>query len=307
MMLVVHSIDPTMKEIPWRHLTLCIFCVVLTCLMVGIHFLVESPSYLCLMGRRQDAIASLEVLQKRNGSQGDVRSWELRPTDTQANDRNLASSYLALFDRMSLYTTLTLAFCTFTLNYSGYGIMYALPIILQRSKLGVLPSTIMTLSFVCGFLGVVSGVPASKLSKSRTGFLACAFLVRAVFLCSFLVGIWRGDSGALTVALALSGIFGKTLLDSIIYVLVYLYAIEVRPTHSRASGSGFALGVGRLGGVVAPIVFELMPGSLHFIGSVFVLGLVCAAFVSMLPIETKDRQLGDIADEVTVLPKLGQA
>merc|ERR1719433_750260 len=208
---------------------------------------------------------------------------------------------------MSLYTTLSLAFCTFTLNYSGYGMMYALPIILRRSNLGVLPSTTMILSLVCGFLGVVTGVPASQLSKSRTGFLAYVFLARAAFVCCFLVGLWREGSGALTVAFALSGIFGKTLLDSIAYVLVYLYAIEVRPTQSRASGSGFALGVGRLGGVVAPMVFEMLPSALHFIGSVFLLGLVCAGLVWMLPVETKDRQLGEIADEVVVLPKLGQA
>lgn len=301
MLSLIHFEDPTMQHVPWHSFTVCTFSITIVCLMMAAHFVVESPSHLCLQRRRNDAVAVLETLQQRNGVQVDVHNWETRQAEVYPRTQK-KWSYLALFDRSSAFTTLTLSLCTFTLNFSGYGMMYAGPIIFAKSKLGV-PSITMMISLFCGFLGIISGVPASGASQSRPQFLGYILIARAMCVAFLLCGLWLGEVTAVTVAIALIGMCGKTFLDSISYMLVYLYAVEVRPTESRASGSAFALGVGRLGAVLAPILFEMLKTPTAFVASVFVLGLLCASLVFALPLETKDRQLGEIANEVTALPK----
>mmetsp|Transcript_102844 Transcript_102844/g.187767 ORF Transcript_102844/g.187767 Transcript_102844/m.187767 type:complete len:469 (+) Transcript_102844:63-1469(+) len=301
MLSLIHFEDPSMQHVPWHTFTAYTFSITIVCMMMAMHFIVESPSHLCLQRRRNDAISVLETLQRRNGVHVDVQNWELRLTEVYPSVQQ-KWSYMALFDRTSLFTTMTLSLCTFTLNFSGYGMMYAGPIIFAKSKLGV-PSVTMMVSFFCGLLGIASGVPASGASQSRPRFIGYILIARATCVSLLLCGLWLGEVNIVTVVIALVGMSGKTFLDSIAYMLVYLYAIEVRPTESRASGSAFALGVGRLGAVLAPIVFEMLKTPTAFVASVFVLGLLCASLVFALPLETKDRQLGEIADEVSAIRK----
>lgn len=302
MLLLVHSADPMMQDLPWRHFTFITFCVVLLCSLAAFWGVPESPAYLCINGRRSEAEASLEAIRQRNGVQIDTSNWELRPTEAPAAAR--AWSYGALFKKSSLFTTMTLCVCTFSLNYSSYGMLYALPIILRKSSLDIYPSTTMLVSLSFGVVGLALSTPVSALAGSRVTLLGWVLLARAVCCIFFLVGIWHGSSSILILALTLSGIFGKTMLDSVTYCLVYLYAIEVQSTESRASSSGMACAVGRLGGVLAPVMFEVLPNSpSSFIISVCVLALACAVLVLGLPIETKDRQLGDIAAESACFSK----
>jgi len=176
--------------------------------------------------------------------------------------------------------------------------MYALPIILQESHLDVEASTTMLMNLAFGFVGICLAVPVSASSHSRLGLFCGVMLGRAMCISVFFLGLWHKSDNEWALAITLSGIFGKTMLDSIAFVLVYLYAIEVRGTESRASSSGMALAVGRLGGVIAPVMFETFPyGAVGFVGSVCVLAFACAALTMGLPIETKDRQLGEIAAE----------
>jgi putative MFS transporter len=306
MNIIVHVADPSMKDVPWRQFTLLIFVIVFLSMLASFHFVLESPFFLCLQGKQEEAVANLEVIQLRNGAQGDVQNFEVRRAEVQVKEQSCSMSYFSLFDRTSFFTMTTLALCTFTLNYSSYGMMYALPMILRRSNLDVVPSMTMLGITLCGLIGLIAGIPATNYSQSRPGLLGNVLLLRSLFVGLFLAGLWHGEDDSWTVSLTLLGIFGKTALDWILYVLVYLYAVEVRPTGSRSSGSGFALGLGRLGGVVAPVIFEIIH-DLAFTATVLFLGLACAGLVLVLPIETKDRQLGEVADEVTALPKLAQA
>lgn len=137
MLSLVHFADPTMQHMPWRSFTVFTLVVMALCTIGALSFVVESPSWLCLQGRRDDAIDVLGTIRDRNGVETDVHGWELRPTEVESNTRSW--SYKALFTRSSLFTTLTLCMCTFSLNYGSYGMLYALPIILRKSNLDVVP------------------------------------------------------------------------------------------------------------------------------------------------------------------------
>lgn len=298
---LVHFEDPTMQDVPWKGFTALTLTIVVLLSVGASFFVVESPSYLSVHGRRDEALEVLETVRYRNSVDINVRDWEARSTEAQPSG---SFSYMALFTRANLYTTLTLCVGTFSLNYSSYGMMYALPIILHSSKLELVPSETMMLNLFFGLIGLAISLPASAASHSRVGLLGGVLLARAVCCLLFLVGLWQNDDSTLNVAITLFGVFGKTLLDSIAYVLIYLYAVEVRSTESRASSSGMALAVGRLGGCIAPVVFETLPYSpSSFVLTMCILALACAGLVLGLPVETKDRQLGDIAAESTPLPK----
>ncbi|MDR6889556.1 MULTISPECIES: MFS transporter [Variovorax] len=82
------------------------------------------------------------------------------------------------------------------------------------------------------------------------------------------------------------------------YAGVYAYTPEVFPTQVRATGSGLASAIGRIGGITAPILVGFIYPALGFAGvfgmttAVLLLG---AAAVTFMGIPTRGRSLEDIA------------
>merc|ERR1711918_315146 len=97
----------------------------------------------------------------------------------------------------------------------------------------------------------------------------------------------------------LTGVLLSRLALSVGFVLVYTYVSEVFPTAFRSSGCATAFAVGRLGSIAAPIAAE--QGALW--ASTLALLAVNGFAVGLLPIETKDKALGDIAAEQTPFAK----
>ncbi len=80
--------------------------------------------------------------------------------------------------------------------------------------------------------------------------------------------------------------------------VIYAYTPELYPTRARATGAGFASGVGRLGSIVGPYVVGLIIPTFGKSG-VFTLGaisfFIAALVVAILGIETKGRVLEEIS------------
>jgi len=79
---------------------------------------------------------------------------------------------------------------------------------------------------------------------------------------------------------------------------MYAYTPELYPTRARATGSGFASAIGRLGSLIGPyIVAVILP--LTGQSGVFALGAACfviaALAVAILGEETKGKVLEDIS------------
>lgn len=78
---------------------------------------------------------------------------------------------------------------------------------------------------------------------------------------------------------------------------MYAYTPELYPTRVRSTGVGLATSVGRVGGVIAPLLVGVMVGkgiSIDAIfGMFFVIVLIGAIGVLLLGKETKGRELAD--------------
>jgi len=81
--------------------------------------------------------------------------------------------------------------------------------------------------------------------------------------------------------------------------VVYTYTPELYPTRVRAFASGWAAAVGRVGGILAPVVVAHMITGNEGFQSVFVMFaavmLVVAAVVGLIGEETRGKSLQEIS------------
>src|SRR5450756_1566695 len=85
---------------------------------------------------------------------------------------------------------------------------------------------------------------------------------------------------------------------------IVVYVPELYPTHLRSIGASFAIAPGRLAGAMSMIVCGALLGANHYywiwllFAGLFLLG---ALITLSLGVETKDKQLEDISNELSPL------
>ena len=92
--------------------------------------------------------------------------------------------------------------------------------------------------------------------------------------------------------------------------MLYGYTPELYPTDARGSGTGWATGIGRIGGIAGPYLVGLMLGGTSFgPGAVFavfaVVLLIIALDVLILGEETMGRSLDEISGGSKVSAETG--
>jgi MFS family permease len=121
------------------------------------------------------------------------------------------------------------------------------------ADLGFRPSAAAGVSATANLAGVVGGTllgwAAARLGLKRLALVA----LTGMGLATMAFGYVRADLGLLTLNAAMVGFF-------LFGGMVGLYAIVSRtfPTHARATGSGFVIGVGRIGSALAPAAAGLL-------------------------------------------------
>ena len=151
-----------------------------------------------------------------------------------------------LFKPGLLTTTVLITFVYFAHITSFYFIIKWTPKIVvdmgfePRAAAGVL-----TWANVGGAVGgAIFGLIATRLGLK--GLTVCVLLATSVMIVWF--GHGAADLGSLKTTLAITGLFTNSAIAGL-----YLLFAQVFPTHVRATGTGFAIGVGRGGAVLAPV------------------------------------------------------
>ena len=151
-----------------------------------------------------------------------------------------------LFKPGLLTTTVLITFVYFAHITSFYFIIKWVPKIVvdmgfePRAAAGVL---------VWANVGGAAGGAIFGLIATRLGLKA---LTLCVLLATSVMIVWFGhgsaDLASLKTTLAITGLFTNSAIAGL-----YLLFAQVFPTHVRATGTGFAIGVGRGGAVLAPV------------------------------------------------------
>ncbi|WP_273835801.1 MFS transporter [Halococcus sp. PRR34] len=231
----------------------------------------ETPYYLARTGDVEAANERLAAIAEENGE-------EHAPPDVEGVESTAAASVSRLFAPDIRRQTLMIAAAWFAINFGYYGVFIWLP------------QTV-------GAAGVVGNVYGYFLLVGLVqfpGYFSAAYLVEKIgrkpTLGSYLVlsGVFTfvfatAMPGVSLFGLGLSGFwpfFGGLLAASFFSLgawgAIYAYTPELFPTEARATGNGFAGGVGKIAAVIGPI----LAGALVEVGYLAALVPLAIAFAA---------------------------
>lgn len=247
----------------------------------------ESPRFLESAGRFEEAVAVVRGVEDACGQAHEP----LEPARAQARAGSAKERFLALWSAEFSRRTAMLWLLWFAMVYSYYGIFIWLPSLLVASGYGLVKS-----------FGYVLIITAAQIP----GYFSAAYLVDRWGRKSTLIVYLLGCAVSAALFGQASSPAQVVLLGSLIsffnlgaWGVVYTYTPESYPTALRATGSGWAAGVGRIGGILAPMVVGRVLGAwsgrqdivfAQFAG-VVLLGLLA---VACLGEETKGKSLESI-------------
>ena len=238
------------------------------------------PESVAFLDRRR-APGALEQINRILARFGHAAASTLSAPHPQGERRSLAD----IFKPALLATTVLVTFAYFAHITSFYFIVKWVPKIVvdmgfaPQAAAGVL--TWVSLGGAIG--GAIFGLIATRIGLRP--LTVCTLLAGALMVAHF--GRGAPDLDGLKSTLAVTGLFTNAAIAGF-----YLLFARVFPTHVRATGTGFAIGVGRGGAVLAPIMagYLLNAGlALKIVASIMAGGSLLAAVALLaLPVREAD-------------------
>ncbi|XXG79466.1 hypothetical protein AAC387_Pa09g0525 [Persea americana] len=312
-----------MPTLGWRWL-LALSSLPSSMLLVFYGVVPESPRYLCFKGRTSDAHHVLEIVARVNkkklppGKLVSDRAIELdekfasedahllslekyKPANNEDTESKMGvfGSLFMLFSPKLAKSTILLWVVFFGNAFSYYGLVLLTSklsngnskcasntLSSENSKDDNLYRNVLVTSFaeIPGLLlsaAIVDRV-GRKLSMSAMFFLGCIFLLPLLV----------HQPEILTTGL----LFGARMCITGTFTVVYIYAPEIYPTSVRTTGVGAASSIGRIGGMICPLVAVSLVHGCHQTISIVLFEIVLlfsGIAVLIFPLETKGRELRD--------------
>ncbi|KAM7273886.1 hypothetical protein ACFE04_028550 [Oxalis oulophora] len=308
-----------MPRLNWRWL-LGLSAIPSIALLLFYTLIPESPRYLCMKGRTKEAHLLLKRMAKVNRSElppgilvsddalgldeesPALEATQSHPSTTENTSTKFwsgCSSFFMLLSPKLIGTTIRLWILFFGISFSYYGVI-------------LLTSELSSMSNRCGSSVLLPNVPQDS-SLYVNVFITSLAEVPGIVLAAGLVDtIGRKHSVAVMFVVAFIFLFPLLFKQSAIittillfitrmcsigtFTVVCIYAPELYPTSVRATGAGLASSMGRIGGMICPIVAVGLVTGCHqttaiiLFEAVIVLSTIC---VMLFPYDTKGRQLSD--------------
>lgn len=251
----------------------------------------ESPRYLESVGKLKEADELVGKMEQQAGITGYMDSR----SDVQTSQKNKRLTFLDLWSKKYIRSTIVLWIIWFGINFGYYGFVIWTPTLLVDKGFILIKSFEFTL-IMC--LAQVPGYASAAFLVERIGRKK----VLSIYFAGTAVAAWLfGHSGSNTELL----IFGCMLYFFSLgaWGCVYAYTPEVYPTETRGSGAGWAAAFGRLGAFIAPFIVPVMYKNYGVKnGFVFIFILLTGVFavtaivVAVLGRETMGKTLEEISE-----------
>eukprot|EP01112_Ceratiomyxa_fruticulosa_P005765 TRINITY_DN1660_c0_g1_i2.p1 TRINITY_DN1660_c0_g1~~TRINITY_DN1660_c0_g1_i2.p1 ORF type:complete len:469 (-),score=75.92 TRINITY_DN1660_c0_g1_i2:102-1508(-) len=248
----------------------------------------ESPRYLMVVGKQEEAWNVLKIVAKENGKII-PEHIEMSPIHLPRKEKGFGhiQSLKILFNRKYIRTTLTFWNIWFFASIGYYGVSTWLPSYLE--KMGISSNDVYANFIVVGF-GQLVGLIGTSLVVDKIGrrvTLVVLFLATSAFSILFAVsrGEWMVILFAVLINLTNNGASG----------VVYTVTPEAFPTKVRSTGIGSCSVWNRTAGMIAPVLggaLLKMPIAISFTlwaGAYFV-----AAFLAFIIPETTGASLDEV-------------
>ncbi|CAN1761232.1 Organic cation/carnitine transporter 7 [Linum perenne] len=287
-----------MPKLGWRWL-LAFSSIPSTGLLLFYSLVPESPRYLCVKGMTKEANDIMKKIALVNCKS--LPAGFLVPDNLMALDRLSGSaSFFRLFSKNLIRTTLLLWVLYFGNSFAYYGI------ILLTSELGSWQSGCSSSSLLVGvplgdnnlyvdtFITSLAELPGLILSAfivDRVGRkLSMAFMFFLGFI--FLLPLLSPQSPVLTTAV----LFGARMCISGTFTVACIFAPELYPTSVRATGAGVASSIGRIGGMVCPLVAVGLVTGCHLMEAVVLFEIVLGVTAVCCLLFTRDTKGLELRD-----------
>ena len=244
----------------------------------------ESVPYLINRGRIAEAHALVQKLERQCGVE------VIEQIEVKAVADKQSVSFRQLWSGPLARRSLMLWLIWFGIVYSYYGIFTWLPSLLVKQGYSIVQSfeyvLIMILAQLPGY--VVAAWLVEKLGRKPTlaGFIALCAMAAYFF----------GQANSVNMIMFWGCLMSFFNLGA--WGVLYTYTPEQYPTNIRAFGSGWASAIGRMGGIVAPLVVTQMmvqSNGFHHVFMMFTAVLFAVALVILvLGEETKGKTFESI-------------
>lgn len=207
----------------------------------------ESPRFLESVGKIKEADDLVSKMEKEAGI-SDQSVDHSTPLQNQVNKVRI--SFLDLWSKKYVRTTIVLWVIWFGINFGYYGFVLWTPTLLVAKGFTLAKSFEFTL-IMC--LAQLPGYFSAAYLVERVGRKK----VLAIYFAGTALAAWLfGHAGSISEVL----IFGCLLYFFSLgaWGCVYAYTPEVYPTAFRASGSGWAAAFGRIGAFIAPFIVPVI-------------------------------------------------
>jgi putative MFS transporter len=271
-------------------------------LLVLNHWIPESPRFLLEHGRVEEAE---NVLKRYGVTLTRIAPGQEAPAPAAAPHAGAGSRLLALVRPPLATRTLSVGLYALGWSLVNWGFVTFTPTILRDR--GLEAGHVSRIIFWSALIAVPATVLVAYLYgywSSRKTMTLFAGLTGATLLLFAVIDPGAGGRGtSLFVPLMVLLLVGSGGIIS----MLSPYTAEVYPTRLRGTGSGFAAGASKVGGILAPplVAFTLVRypgfGVVGLVAAVPV--LLSAAMMALAGVETRDRPL----EEMTSLPGTGVA
>jgi len=225
----------------WRSVFLFGSIVSFAMIPLVIWHLPESLDFL-LSKRSPDALGKINTLLQKMGHSTIDKLPEQGPQDTTEK-----STFLQLFSSQFMRSTLLIWTAFFTVMFSFYFVLSWAPKLMVTAgfsaEQGISAGVLINVGGVLG--GLIFGFLSTKWRLKN--LLACYMVATVIFML-----IFGAYSQIMAAALGLGFLVGIFLFGS----MIGLYALVPGqyPTSIRTTGMGFAIGIGRIGAIISPLI-----------------------------------------------------
>ncbi|MDP9897324.1 putative MFS transporter [Variovorax boronicumulans] len=254
----------------------------------------ESPRWLESQGRAAEADAIMDAMESDHLRRGQalpaLNAEDVAAPPPSTTRGNLLTNYATLVSKKLIRISTMTWLMWLSITFSYYSFFTWIPSLLIQNGMTITKSFGYSLVM---YIAQIPGYFSAAWFNERIGRQATIVSYMLLGgLCALGLAFTHSDAQIMAAGVLLSFFMNGT------YAGVYAYTPEVFPTQVRATGSGLASAIGRIGGITAPILVGFIYPTAGFAGvfgmttAVLLLG---AAAVTFMGIPTRGRSLEDIA------------
>lgn len=230
----------------WRGLMASSSLTPLLVFFLSIFVLKESPRYLCVANKFDEAFVILEYMAIKNGKNIDVsinEREEIINWYKLNNNENEKGSIKTLFNKKYLKITIILWIMWFSNNFMYYGQLVILPFLFEKSNNGIRQLVITVLGEAPSILISFFFIDNKKFGRKNS--LIITFIIGFFFnfVCYFL------PKTHISYFMSFARFFMK-----ISFAFLYVFTPELYGTHIRTLGYGMASSFGKIGSSLMPLI-----------------------------------------------------